>query len=58
MVMFVYTKNNKVIKNFDRDNERPIKINKDGTHVYVLSSASSFKFDNQDETYISNKLRF
>lgn len=58
MIMFVYTKNNQVIKDLESDGERLIKVNDDGTYVYTLSSVSNFKFDNQDETYISKKLRF
>lgn len=58
MVTFVYTKNEDVINELERGGEQFIKINDDGTHVYAVSPTSQFKFDNQDETYISNKIRF
>jgi len=56
--MFVYTKNEEVINELERGGEQFIKISDDGTHVYAVSPASKFKFDNQDETHISNKIRF
>ena len=58
MVVFVYTQNENVINELERDGAQFIKIGNDGTYVYAASPDSKFKFDSQDQTYISNKLRF
>lgn len=58
MVMFVYTKNMQVIEALEKDGNKFIKKGDDDTFVYALSPTSKFQFDDQKETYISNKLRF
>lgn len=55
--MFVYTKNEEVIKQLEKDCKF-IQKRSDGISVYVLLPSSTYKFANEENTWLSNLLTF
>lgn len=58
MEQFVYTKNEDVIKRLEIENCKLIQKRDDGVHIYVLLPSSTFKFSNEEDTWISPVLTF
>lgn len=56
--MFVYTKNKRVIKQLEVEKCPLIQTRSDGVKVYALPPTSTFIFEEQKNTWISNKLTF
>lgn len=56
--MFVYTKNKRVIKQLEADKCPLMQTRSDGVKIYALSPTSTFIFEEQKNTWVSNKLTF
>ena len=56
--MFVYTKNKRVMKQLEEDGCKLIQTRSDGVRIYTLSPSSTFTFEEQKNTWLSNKLTF
>lgn len=54
--MFVYTKNEDVIKMLENDGCKLIKVQDNGIRIYALSPTSKFSFSEQVDTKIMNTL--
>lgn len=59
MIMFVYTKNEKVIAQLKADGAPLLQTLEDGTKVFVLSPTSNYSYyQNKPETTFSDRLTF
>jgi len=56
--MFIYTKNKRVSKQLESDGCKLLKECNDGVKIYALSPSSTFIFEKQKNTWVSNKLTF
>ena len=57
--MFIYTRNEQVIEQLERDGAPLLQTLPDGTKVYVLSPTSNYWFfSDKPETKLSDRLTF
>lgn len=58
MTNFIYTTNQQVIETLESQGCTLLKKTDKGIYVYALSPTSTFKFEKQDNTWLSNQLTF